>query len=405
MLTLLVMMVLGVLAGGGAMLVGHHGRQVEQGRGALREGTRLLGARQYAEAARTLDAGLQLARALPGEEELVRALDRQLTFARFGQTADNLHRLSEQMRFLGDAEALGRERLESMLAAGRAVWDARHVLAEPRQLLSDQSWAEVRNDFIDLVILWTALRVRLAGSANDEARRQALDLLTEAEVLFGASAALYRERAEHAEASGQTQLAQEARERAARLLPRTAWDHYTLGRALLRAGQLDEAAGHFDSAVGLEPQGFWANYYQGVCAYRRGEAGAAVEAFRVCVALAPQQAACYYNRGLAYQAQNQLERAAQDYDRALVLDPTLGLAAFNRAIIRQRQQQYREAVVGFEQALANGVDPALVHYHLAQAFAGQKQRALALDHVQQALRHRAGYPEAQELLERLRRER
>ncbi len=401
---LLLSVVLAVLAAGGTLLLVQHGRRVDESRIALRDGIALNQARQYAEAARVLTAGLQVARNLPEQESLVRELDRQLNMARYGQLADNLHRLAEQVRFLYDAENLSRARMESLESACRAVHDARQTLLEGRKQLGDSSSEEVRTDFLDLVILWTALRVRLAEPDTDKARREALDILAEAEAMFGQSAALLRERASHAEALGLADMVRTSKEQAASHPPRTAWDHYTLGRSLLRAGNLEEAADHFNRAVEIQPQGFWPNYHQGVCAYKRGNAGDAAEAFRVCIALAPDKAACYYNRALAYQALNQLDRAAHDYDRALALDPSLGPASFNRAIIAHRAKQYPEALAGFRQAMANGIDPALVHYHLALVYHAKKERGPALDHVEQAIRQRPRYKEAEELREAIRRE-
>jgi eukaryotic-like serine/threonine-protein kinase len=402
-LVVLVSLVLAVLTAGGTMLFVHHGQRVEEGRTALRDGTAMNQARQYPEAARVLNVGLQVARNLPNQEALVRSLDQQLSIARYGQLADNLHRLAEQVRFLYDADNLSRGRMQSLESACRAVYDARATLLEGRKLLGDGSNEDVRTDFLDLVILWTALRVRLAEPA-DPARREALDILAEAEAMFGPNAALLAERQRHAEALGLADVVRTSREQGSSHPPRTAWDHYTVGRSLLRAGKLEDAAAHFDRSVELQPQGFWPNYYQGVCAYRRGEPGEAAEAFRVCIALAPDKAACYYNRGLAYQALNQLDRAANDYDRALSLDPALGLALFNRAILYHRAKQYPEAIAGLQQAMANGIEPALVHYNLALVYQAKKERTSALDHLQQAIRQRPGYKEAEELREAIRRE-
>ena len=74
---------------------------------------------------------------------------------------------------------------------------------------------------------------------------------------------------------------------------RTAWGHYALGRALLRAGDLEGAAAELERAVRLRPQGLWPNFYQGLCAYRRGRYADAALAYSVCVGAAPESAGCF----------------------------------------------------------------------------------------------------------------
>jgi tetratricopeptide (TPR) repeat protein len=98
--------------------------------------------------------------------------------------------------------------------------------------------------------------------------------------------------------------------------PRTAWEHYILGRSLLRAGHAAEAAELFQLAVDLEPQAFWPNFHRGVCAYRLRQFETALAAFSACVALAPDKAECYQNRGLAYRAVGREDLATRDLQTA-----------------------------------------------------------------------------------------
>jgi hypothetical protein len=63
-------------------------------------------------------------------------------------------------------------------------------------------------------------------------------VLDEAEQQFEGSAVLARERQSHAEALGLQELARRAARSQAELPPRTAWEHYALGRSLLAAGEL-----------------------------------------------------------------------------------------------------------------------------------------------------------------------
>src|SRR5262249_26230024 len=128
---------------------------------------------------------------------------------------------------------------------------------------------QIQHDLLDLVILWADLHVRLAPTSRaDEARQDALRLLGEAESLFGSSIVLARECQEYLEALRRPDLAQAAACRVAELAPRTAWEHYSLGRFLLRSGKPAQAMVQFECALELRPQDFWPNFYQGACAYR-----------------------------------------------------------------------------------------------------------------------------------------
>ena len=107
---------------------------------------------------------------------------------------------------------------------------------------------------------------------------------------------------------------------------RSAWEHYALGRSLLRSGELEGAAEELGRAVRLQPQGLWPNFYQALCAYRQGRYEDAVMASSVCIGAAPDAAGCFYNRALALEALGRGAQALQDYDQALRLDPTLAAA-------------------------------------------------------------------------------
>jgi tetratricopeptide (TPR) repeat protein len=113
-------------------------------------------------------------------------------------------------------------------------------------------------------------------------------------------------------------------------MPRSAWEHGALGRALLRAGDLASAAGHFRQALDLEPGDLWTNFYSGSCAYRQTHFEDALMAFNVCVALAPDRGWCFYNRALANKALGRLDRARQDFQTARRLDPTLVAASLDQ---------------------------------------------------------------------------
>jgi tetratricopeptide (TPR) repeat protein len=303
-----------------------------------------------------------------------------------------LHRVSDRLRFLYGADHLSPDSLCRLAACCRAFWEGRGRIVE--RLGSDEGCAlepAVRDDLLDLAILWAELKVRLAPAAGrEEARRQALTVLDEAEALFGPSPVLDEERNLHG-----------APGRSLGTAPATAWEHYALGRSLLRSGDLDRAAEQLGRAVRLQPQGLWPNFYQGLCAYRRGQYADALPAFSVCIGAAPEAAACFYNRALTFEALGRTEEALHDYDQALRLDPTLAAAVLNRGMLHYGAKRYAAALADLERARDLGADPAAVAFDLALVHLARGERAAALDNLCRALSHNLQQPDARQLYDSL----
>jgi serine/threonine protein kinase/Flp pilus assembly protein TadD len=388
----------------------HHQRILEAERAAqtaLVEGHDQLTNQQYEEAVRTLTRGQARIKGLSANRELAEALDAQLHTAKRARQAHDLHVLVERLRFSYDVDNLAGPVANGLDTRSRTLWDARSELIESRGAdLEPEVENRIRTDLLELSVLWTDLHVRLVPKDDAvNARQQALQVLAEAEELFGPNHIIYRERQSHAEALGQTDVAREAARRASELPPRTAWAHYALGRFLFRSGNLESAVAEFSQALELRPQDFWPYFYQGICAYRLHRYDEAVGAFQVCVALAPNCAECFYNRGLAHGALGQTAQALSDYDHALLLNPFLVEANLNRGILYYQEKRYAEARADFERALQDGADPAMVHYNLALVHLALKDRTTAQISLRRALQSRPNYREAHELFERLERKR
>ncbi|MCI0461235.1 MAG: protein kinase [Gemmataceae bacterium] len=385
------------------LLLLHASWQFREARAALLDGQEQLQKHQYALAERTLTRGWSRVAGWPRSEDLGQAFATHLRRVRHAQAAQQLHLVTDQLRFLYGAESLSAAEQHHLQACCHQVWDARHQLTQGAEAeLESDLEQRLRTDLLDLGIIWTDLQVRLAPAHEaDAARREALRVLAEVETQFGPSPVLYRQRQLYAAALGQTELARAAGVRAAELVPQTAWEHYGLGRFLLRSGSLERAVAELDRAVELQPQGFWFRFYQGICAHRLHQYEKAVQAFEVCLALEPTTAACYYNRALARAARGQTDQALQDYSRALQLDAGLAAAALNRGLLHHQKKRYAAARADLELALSIGAEPANVHYRLALVHWAQKDRAAALASLRQALKHQAGHREALALQARI----
>jgi tetratricopeptide (TPR) repeat protein len=301
-------------------LVTHVSDRVDEAHGALALGRVQVANGEWDLAELTLRRGLAAAQSIPMQGDLQGELRRCLDRAEAGRVvadrsaaAAELHRLADRARFLYAADPLPPAGAAELAAGCRQFWTDRLRIVQRLNVVTPGT----RADLFDVAICWANLQ----ANASD-----ALAILDQADDLLGPSSVLDAERRLHdggprrfVESSGTAQP-----------IPESAWDHYALGRALLRAGDLDRAAAETALAVKLEPQSLWPNFYEGVCAYRRGKHVDAVAAFGVCIGAAPDAAGCYYNRALAFAALGRTEEAARDYEAARRLDVSLSSAALDQ---------------------------------------------------------------------------
>ncbi len=367
-------MMLAVLLAAGAVAVGtaaYFTERTHQAENALRNGQAQMAQGEWEGAVRTLQHGLSAADAIPFRHKLRAELSSQLHLAEQEREnaeratiARELHRLTDRVRFLFSACDPFSKNLHAIAPSCRAFWEGRTKIVQ-RLSPNDASGLEpsVREDLLDLAIFWAELQVRLAPSADrEEAKRKALVVLNEAEAIFGPSPVLDEERRYY----GQPLPAQKRASRS-----HSAWEHYALGRTLLRSGMVQQAADELQQAVRLCPQGLWPNFYQGICAYRLGHYLEAAAAHSVCIGAAPEAASCFYNRALAFDALGRPERALLDYDQALLLDPTFAEALLSRGLLHYRAKRYDLAIADIRRAAELGSDRAVVFaelFHVNFAF-------------------------------------
>ncbi len=385
-----------------ALLIGRafYDQRVAEIEADLKDGVQLQRERRFSDAARVLDRGLRRAASTPGADRLKGELTDERQRALRGRKVDELHRLADIVRFRhyitppAGAEALRFSR------DVQTAWEGREfLLGGSSSPLDPGLERDVRADLLDLVLIWSDARVRLASPEHaDEERRRALAVLDEAESLCGPSLTLNQQRRDLDRAVGRPESPGRSDPP-----PQSAREHCDLGRSYLRTGSFQQAAAEFQRAVAIQPDDFWSNFYEGLCAYRLERFDEAAAAFRSCIALAPTTAECYYNRALAESARGRPSPAFRDYSRALELDPKLTDAALNRGILSYEARRYDEAVADFKRALGTTADAASlgrIQYNLALALLARDDQAEAISIAEEALAH--GYVEARALLDRLR---
>jgi tetratricopeptide (TPR) repeat protein len=395
-----------VLLAGAAVVWNQRGQNYRAAEADLTEGRRLIDGGDPAAAVTVLTRGLATARNTLGADELARSLAGQLRRADRAGNVRRLHLLMDQVRFRHDWDTAPPAELRVLDGQCRGLWEARdEIRASTRGETAEEE--QVRSDLLELAIHRAALQVRVSGSEGSPAAlRAGLQTLAEAEALFGPSVVLARQRQAWATALGDKEQARQAARQAEALTPRTAWEHYALGRYYLQSGQpgrLIDASLEFRRALALQPGGFWPNFYQGVCLYRQRRYGEAVAAFGCCVAESPDRGECFYNRALALTALGRTEEALADYDRAIEKAPRLAAAVLNRGLLHYREGRQTEALADLDKALELGADPATVHYNLALVHLARQERSAALESLRLALRHNRNHAAARELQANLQR--
>jgi serine/threonine protein kinase len=374
------------------------GERIRAGHAALLHGQEKMEDREFTAAIEQLTHGRDAIGWLPWQHELRSNLQSQLQLAKRARLADALHTLVRQLHYVDGYEFVPPEKLRELQAGCRTVWQARTQILGPNSAASTQLEQRMRTDLLDLALLAADLDVRLAPRGKvDAVRRQALQMLDEAQSLCGSSPVLDFVRREYRLALGESAESQNA----SSPRPKTAWEHYAVGRFLLRASKLDQAQSEFQQAIDLEPGEFWPNFYQTVCAYRMRDYERSLNAAFVCVALSPASAECFYNRALSQQALGHAELALADLGRALKLEPDLAIAALHRGMLLAELKRYDEANRDLQSALVRGADPAEVHYQFALIHLAQQDRAAARKDLVQALEHEPEHSGAHALMAKL----
>jgi tetratricopeptide (TPR) repeat protein len=329
---------------------------------ALTRGQELVAKHHYDRAVDLFKHGLNLIQDNPDVNSLWNQLRAQLDRVRQLQVRRDLHRAADWIHqeveairydYVFGSDDLSPQQLRRLQTSCATAWDKRRAIMKRAKTLPAADKQRLQTDLFDLAVILSDVSVRLAPRHEvGAARRHALEILDEAEKLFGPSAVLERERLLQEEALGDRDQGRRSVEGPLR----TAWDHCLLARSLMRSQQWRRAEAELDKALDLEPQGFWPNYYQAVCAYESRHYHEAVNGFRVCIALKPTSSACFFNRAQAHAALKQSDKALANY---------------------------RHVLKGGMDLI--GIEPATVHYRIALIYEQQGDRKTAVRNLKKAL--------------------
>jgi tetratricopeptide (TPR) repeat protein len=112
----------------------------------------------------------------------------------------------------------------------------------------------------------------------------------------------------------------------------------------LRAGKINEAVESLRKAVARKPGNAEANYYLGIALAQAGDKDGSIQAFRMALAKRPDSAEIHYNFGIALRQMGKSPEAVQELRQSIQLRPDDGLAhcALGKILLQAGEDQAGE---------------------------------------------------------------
>jgi serine/threonine protein kinase/Flp pilus assembly protein TadD len=143
--------------------------------------------------------------------------------------------------------------------------------------------------------------------------------------------------------------------------------HNSLGGALLRKGQHEEAIAEFHKALEIDPKSVQAHYDLGIALHRRGQVDEAIAEYQKAIELDPETAVAHNNLGDALKDKGRLDEAIAEFRRAFQIDPKHALAHYNLGNTLYGRGQLDEAIAEYHKAIELDPEDAHAHNNLGSA--------------------------------------
>jgi Flp pilus assembly protein TadD len=170
--------------------------------------------------------------------------------------------------------------------------------------------------------------------------------------------------------------------------------HYSLGCALEKKGQTDEAIQQYQEAVRLKPDYAEARNNLGDALLNKGQTDEAIQQYQEATRLKPDYAEAYYDLGIALVQKGQTDQAIQQYQEAIRLKPDYAEARNNLGTLLDQKGQTDEAISQFQEAIRLRPHDAEAYFDLGIALVQKGKTDEAISQFQEALRLKPDYAEA-----------
>ena len=153
------------------------------------------------------------------------------------------------------------------------------------------------------------------------------------------------------------QAAVDSLRKALELAPEHAGAHFSLGVALGRLGQFDEAEKELKTAAELAPENPISYDELGKLYLARGDYGASLKAFDRAIEIDPKMASAHVARGTVLGQTGEYDAAADAFEKALSIDPEFPGVQTRIGMVRHQQERWPEAEKAYRRAIAlDGAD-------------------------------------------------
>jgi protein O-mannosyl-transferase len=160
----------------------------------------------------------------------------------------------------------------------------------------------------------------------------------------------------------------------------------SLGYAMQRSGQLDEAAAHYEKALQIKPDDYMSLLYLGVARFYQGRVPEAMEYAQAAIRLQPHSAKAHNLLGMALAKQNHNEAALEAVRRAVELAPKDADIRNNLGLALARLGRIPEAINEFREALRLNPSNAGAHANLGLALFASGNPRESIPEFEAALR-------------------